>query len=70
MDAALTEAVESKSYDMLGYLEKRVSQLAADRAEREQAEATAGGDLASAWPVSRSLLFSYPAHRFLFLLYD
>ena len=33
MDAALTEAVESKSYDMLGDLEKRVSQLAADRAE-------------------------------------
>ena len=51
MDAALTEAVESKSYDMLGDLEKRVSQLAADRAELEQAEATAGGDLASAWPV-------------------
>lgn len=51
MDAALTEAVESKSYDMLGYLEKRVSQLAVDRAELEQAEATAGGDLASAWPV-------------------
>ena len=51
MDAALTEAVESKSYDMLGYLEKRVSQLAADRAELKQAEATAGGDLVSAWPV-------------------
>ena len=51
MDAALTEAVESKSYDMLGDLEKRVSQLAADRAELKQAEATAGGDLVSAWPV-------------------
>jgi hypothetical protein len=33
MDAAPTEAVESKSYDMLGDLQKRVSQLAADRAE-------------------------------------
>jgi hypothetical protein len=51
MDAALTEAVESKSYDMLDDLEKRVSQVAADRAELEQAEATAGGDLVSAWPV-------------------
>ena len=51
MDAALTEAVESKSYDMLGDLEKRVSQLAADRAELKQAEATAGEDLVSAWPV-------------------
>jgi hypothetical protein len=51
MDAAPTEAVESKSYDMLDDLEKRVSQLAADRAELEQAEATAGGDLVSAWPV-------------------
>src|SRR6478736_9940320 len=51
MDAALTEAVESKSYDMLGDLEKRVRQLAADRAELKQAEATAVGGLVSAWPV-------------------
>jgi hypothetical protein len=65
MDAALTEAVESKSYDMLDDLEKRVSQVAADRAELEQAEATAGGDLVSAWPVG-DRLFSHPAHRFLF----
>jgi hypothetical protein len=62
MDAALTEAVESKSYDMLGDLEKRVSQLAADRADRaelKQAEATAGGDLVSAWPVGDRFCFQH-----------
>ena len=70
MDAALTEAVESKSYDMLGYLEKRVSQLAADRAELEQAEATAGGDLASAWPVGDRFCLAIRPTDFSFLLYD
>ena len=59
MDAALTEAVESKSYDMLGDLEKRVSQLAADAPSWEQAEATAGGDLVSAWPVGDRLFRPY-----------
>ena len=70
MDAALTEAVESKSYDMLGDLEKRVSQLAADRAELEQAEATAGGDLASAWPVGDRFCLAIRPTDFSFLLYD
>ena len=74
MDAALTEAVESKSYDMLGYLEKRVSQLAADRAEleqeQEQAEATPGGDLASAWPVGDRFCSAIRHTDFSFLLYD
>ena len=59
MDAALTEAVESKSYDMLDDLEKRVSQLATDRAELKQAEATAGGDLVSAWPVGDRFCFQH-----------
>ena len=56
MDAALTEAVESKSYDMLGDLEKRVSQLAADRAELKQAEATAGGDLFPRGPLANAFV--------------
>jgi hypothetical protein len=60
MDAALTEAVESKSYDMLGDLEKRVSQLAADRAELKQAEATAGWGPCFRVARWRSLLFSQP----------
>jgi hypothetical protein len=63
MDAALTEAVESKSYDMLGDLEKRVSQLAADRAELKQAEATAGGDLVSAWPLAIAFVYPTPGSR-------
>ena len=65
---ALTEAVGSKSYDMLGDLEKRVSQLAADRAELEQAEATAGGDLVSAWPVGDRFCLAIRPTDFLFLL--
>jgi hypothetical protein len=72
MDAAPTEAVESKSYDILGDLEKekRVSQLAADRAELEQAEATAGGDLVSAWPVGDRFCLAIRPTDFSFLLYE
>ena len=66
MDAALTEAVESKSYDMLSDLEKRVSQLAADRPELEQAEATAGGGLVSAWPVGDRFCLAIRPADFLF----
>jgi hypothetical protein len=55
---------------MLGDLEKRVSQLAADLAELEQAEATAGGDLVSAWPVGDCSCLAIRPTDFSFLLYE
>ena len=52
---------------MLGDLEKRVSQLAA---ELEQAEATAGGDLVSGWPVGDRFCLAIRPTDFSFLLYE
>ena len=40
------------------------------RAELEQAEATAGGDLASAWPVGDRFCLAIRPTDFSFLLYD
>ena len=70
MDAALTEAVESKSYDMLGDLEKRVSQLAADRAELGAGRGHCWWGPCFRVARWRSLCLAIRPTDFSFLLYD